>query len=112
MLIRDQDLGKRLIEGEAGQDRRAVLGLLLGVAGVAWTGTAVAQTCVDPKLAAATQGMRQALNYKDPSADPKKRCGLCAFFTAATPAACGKCAMLSGGPVSASAVCDSWTAKS
>ncbi|MFD2430659.1 high-potential iron-sulfur protein [Sphingobium scionense] len=40
-----------------------------------------------------------------------KRCGLCAFFTAAQPG-CGKCALLSGGIVPTEGVCDSWAKKS
>ena len=56
--------------------------------------------------------LRRSLNFKDPSPDPKRRCGLCAFFTPASPSgACGKCMLLSGGPVSALSVCDNWAAK-
>lgn len=92
-------------------DRRGMLSLLVGMAGLGWAGMGAAQVCVDPaRLSSGMQSMRKALNYKNSAPDAKKHCSICAFFTAATPT-CGKCAMLSGGPVSAEAVCDSWTAK-
>jgi hypothetical protein len=53
---------------------------------------------------------RRAVEYVDASADPAKRCGLCAFF-AGDASACGTCQILSGGPVSAGGVCASFAPK-
>ena len=92
--------------------RRALLGLFAGLAGIGLASRASAQVCVDrTKLSAADRSMRLSLNYKDKSPDPKRACGGCAFFSAAQPVSCGRCVMLSGGPVDSVGVCDSWTAK-
>ena len=79
---------------------------------MAWAGGASAQACFDPaQLSIGDLSLRRSLNFQDHSADAKRRCGLCAFFTAANPAACGRCAILSGGAVDAFSVCDSWAGK-
>lgn len=90
--------------------RRSALGLIacvpLGLANAAG-----AAECADPaSLSAAQKSMRKSLGFRT-STDAAKRCGLCAFFTAAQPG-CGKCALLSGGIVPAEGVCDSWAKKS
>ncbi|HEY0958985.1 MAG TPA: high-potential iron-sulfur protein [Novosphingobium sp.] len=54
--------------------------------------------------------MRRSLGFVDTAPDPRKRCGLCVFFTS-TSGDCGKCQLLSGGPVPATGHCDSWAAK-
>lgn len=92
--------------------RRNVLGLLAGCAGLCVTVTAGAQVCVDPtKLSPGDRSLRQSLNFKDKSPDPKRSCSGCAFYSAAQAAGCGRCVMLSGGPVDGGSVCDSWTAR-
>lgn len=104
---------KRQIEyANAAPTRRYLLGGLVATAGFAWVGPAMAQSCyVAAKLASGDRGMRLALNYKVVSSNPKQRCETCAFFAAATQAGCGKCKMLSDGPVDAASTCDSWTSK-
>lgn len=96
--------------------RRALLALagLAGGAGLSGMAQAQsqAQACFDrSKLAAGDLSLRRSLGFQDISADPKRACGGCAFFTAAQPASCGKCMLLSGGPVSAGSVCGSWAAR-
>jgi hypothetical protein len=72
---------------------------------------AQAATCYDPNALSLTQkSRRRALAYVDVSTDPKKKCELCSFFTAAEPG-CGKCQLLSGGPVNAGGVCRSFAPK-
>ncbi len=67
--------------------------------------------CADPaKLSLARRSQRRALGYVEPAPDPKRRCGGCAFFTAAG-LGCGACQLMSGGPVSAAGVCNSFAAK-
>jgi hypothetical protein len=61
-------------------------------------------------LPASQKGMRRSLGFKLESPDPKKHCGICAFFTGPA-AGCGKCQLLSGGAVASTSVCDSWAAK-
>ncbi|HUD30936.1 MAG TPA: high-potential iron-sulfur protein [Novosphingobium sp.] len=99
--------------------RRHFVRQALGIAAVASAGMprfdAVAQeaavTCYDPvKLPFTQKSRRRALGYVDASKDPARRCGLCAFFTG-TAAGCGTCQMLSGGPVAASGLCNSFAAK-
>lgn len=85
--------------------------LLLGAFGTGARAQDVA-ACVNlDALPASQKSMRRSLGFKPQSADPKKRCGTCAFFTAAA-GACGKCQLLSGGAVAATSVCDNWAAKS
>ena len=89
--------------------RRDLLAVLGMASGLALSGTAVA-ACFDmTKLPDA--GMRKTLNFKPVSTDPKKSCSGCAFFTRTGQSDCGKCVLLSGGPVAAESVCDSWAAK-
>jgi hypothetical protein len=53
---------------------------------------------------------RHALGYIEASGEPQRRCGLCTFFSGSD-GGCGTCQMLSGGPVSAQGVCNSFVAK-
>ena len=70
-----------------------------------------ATACFDPATLPLTQrNRRRGLGYVDPSTNPAKNCGRCAFFTAAKPG-CGTCQMLSGGPVNAVGVCNSFAPK-
>lgn len=66
---------------------------------------AAEQACVTP----ASESLRQSLNYVDPSPDKTQQCSACAFFAARS--ACGDCQILSG-PVSSTARCESWAARS
>jgi hypothetical protein len=69
---------------------------------------AQAAVCYDPNtLPLSQKSRRRTLGYVDLSTDPVKKCGGCAFFTATAPG-CGKCALLSGGPVNATGVCRSF----
>jgi hypothetical protein len=83
----------------------------LGMVGL--TGArAAAPACYDPAaLPLSQRNRRRSLGYVEPSADPKKSCSGCAFFTAGAQTGCGTCQLLSGGPVSAGAVCTSFAAK-
>lgn len=100
--------------------RRQFIGRALGAATVAAAsligGEALAQAassaCYDPaKLPFTQKSRRRALGYVDASNDAARRCGLCAFFTAAAATGCGTCQMLSGGPVDAAGLCNSFAAK-
>jgi hypothetical protein len=87
---------------------------LLGLAPLMLAKTARAQTpsCFDPNaLPLSQKSRRRSLGYLDPSSDPERRCAGCSFFKASD-AQCGACGMLSGGPVSASAVCSAFAARS
>lgn len=93
--------------------RRGFLALAgsVPVAALAFGGIAQGATCYDPNTLSLTQkNRRRSLGYVEPSTDPSKKCGACAFFTATT-AGCGTCALLSAGPVSAGAVCRSFAAR-
>ena len=98
------------------QNRRRFLALTglapLALAGIARAGAQqTAALCYDPAaLPLSQKSRRRSLGYLEASADAKKRCGACAFFTAAA-AGCGTCTMLSGGAVNAGAVCNSYAAK-
>ena len=71
-----------------------------------------AAACVNlDALPASQKSMRRSLGFKALSSDPRKRCGTCAFFTAAA-GGCGKCQLLSGGAVAATSVCDNWAGRS
>ena len=75
------------------------------------TRAADAAVCFNPDLLPASQkSMRKALGFVAVSADAAKSCSRCAFFTA-TVAGCGKCQLLTGGPVTATGVCRSWAKK-
>ncbi|CAN7274475.1 high-potential iron-sulfur protein [Phenylobacterium sp. LjRoot225] len=96
----------------AGATRRGLLRLALAapLAGYAMAASAADATCVDPDaLTSSQKSMRASLGFKLVSEDPKRRCGGCAFYTAAQ-GACGKCALLNG-PVPADGHCDSWAAR-
>ena len=89
--------------------RRALLGLALAAPAAALAGRAAAAgACVDlDALPSGQKSMRQALNFKLAS-DDSRRCGACAFYTAAE-GDCGKCQIFNG-PVPAQGRCDSWAA--
>lgn len=68
-------------------------------------------SCYNPAaLPSAQKSMRDSLEFKGVSNDPKRHCSLCAFYKETAPG-CGTCELLTGGPVSANSVCDSWAAK-
>jgi uncharacterized protein (DUF1501 family) len=95
--------------------RRRFLGLaaLAPLAGLAARSAQAAETaaCYDPAaLPRAQKSMRRSLGYEEKSTDAKRQCRLCAFYTG-TKDACGTCQMLSGGPVNAGGVCNSFAAK-
>jgi hypothetical protein len=83
----------------------------LAVSGPAWA--ASQSSCTDPAaLTFAQKRQRRAVGYVEPSADPKKRCGGCAFFTPAGKSSkCGTCQILSGGQVVSTALCNSFAPK-
>jgi len=88
--------------------------ILAAGAGLGWAGSAwAANACFDmTKLPGGDRSLRQSFNFKEVSGDPRRSCSGCAFFTADQAApSCGKCALLSGGPVTAGSVCDNWAAK-
>lgn len=92
-------------------DRRRFLAFAVAAAPLAGLsiGSARAQTaaCYDPAaLPLSQKNRRRSLGYVEASAEPAKRCGGCAFFTAGT-AGCGTCALLNG-PVNIGAVCSSF----
>jgi High potential iron-sulfur protein len=101
--------------------RRYFLSQVLAVAGLApfaaiWGSRAFAAdtaVCYDPvALSLAQKRQRRAIGYVEPSADANKRCARCAFFTSGgKPVNCGTCQLLSGGPVVASGVCNSFAPK-
>lgn len=64
--------------------------------------------CPDPKNPPpAIAAQRRGLNYVEPSTNPKKRCGLCFWWTA-TSGGCGKCGLMGGNPTSMNGVCSSF----
>lgn len=85
--------------------------LALGLAGRARGAEQAA--CYDPAaLSLSQKRQRRGIGYVEPSADPAKHCGGCAFFTATSGASgCGTCQLLGGGPVNATAVCNSYAPK-
>ncbi len=95
-------------------DRRRFL-VLVGLAPLAaiaiGAGVASAQpaaVCVDPAaLPLMQKNRRRGLGYTEAAPDPKKRCRGCAFFITGK-GNCGTCQLLSGGAVSATAVCNSF----
>jgi hypothetical protein len=90
--------------------RRALLGFAAAapLGALAARAQPAAPVCYDPaKLPASQRSLRRALGFRDTSTDPVKHCGICAFFTA-TKGGCGTCQLLSGGPVTAASVCNSW----
>lgn len=95
-----------------GATRRALLMMAIGAPAAGLGAAASAEgVCVNlDALPSSQKSMRTSLGFKLVSEDPKRRCGGCAFYTAAE-GACGKCALLSGGAVPAEGRCDSWAAK-
>lgn len=92
--------------------RRSLLRLALAapLAGYAVAASAADAVCVDPEaLPSSQKSMRASLGFKMVSEDPKRLCGGCAFYTAAS-GNCGKCALLNG-PAPAEGRCDSWAAR-
>jgi hypothetical protein len=72
---------------------------------------AEAAACYDPaSLPLSQKNRRRSLGYVDASLDPKRHCSACAFFTAGQ-GTCGYCQLLTGGPVNAGAVCNSFAPK-
>lgn len=111
-MNRDYRPSRRALIADAA---RASLGIAIApmIAGVIAPGVAAAAegACYDPaSLTLSQRTRRRALGYVDASADPARRCGLCAFFAAGA-AGCGTCQILSGGPVSAPGLCSSYAAK-
>jgi hypothetical protein len=81
------------------------------LAALGFAGAAQAEAGYDPAALPMTQKTRRrSIGYVDVSPDKVKRCGVCAFFTASEPG-CGKCALLSGGPVEAGGVCRAFAPK-
>lgn len=67
--------------------------------------------CYDPSaLPLSQRSRRRALSYVDASPDPHKQCSRCSFFSTKPPS-CGTCVMLSGGPVNAGGLCNSFAPK-
>lgn len=96
-----------------GISRRGVTAalVLLPAALMGLAGQARAQACYDPAaLPMSQRSRRRSLGFKEQAPDPKKVCGTCSFFTA-TSGGCGTCRMLTGGPVAATSVCNSWAGK-
>jgi High potential iron-sulfur protein len=88
-------------------------GILVGLACAVRGGGAVAAdaACVDPAtLPLSQRNRRRAIGYVEASTDPKKRCGICAFFKASS-SGCGTCQLLSGGTVNSNGVCTSFAPK-
>ena len=79
----------------------------LGAAGRA----GAAEACYDPAaLSLSQKNLRRSLSYVEASADPKRHCGLCEFYTARS-AGCGSCKMMSDNPVNSGGLCDSFAPK-
>jgi len=83
-----------------------ILGSLLPMA---LPGIVAAEPTCGGALSMSQKNRRRALGYLDVSNDPKRRCGLCSYFSEAEPG-CGKCQMLSGGAVTNNSVCNSFVA--
>jgi High potential iron-sulfur protein len=102
--------------------RRRFLGRLLTACAIApvalvWRDTARASDqalCQDPAtLSLAQKRARRAIGYIEPSTDAAKNCGSCVFFApSAKSGGCGTCQLLSGGPVIATGICNSFAPRS
>lgn len=67
--------------------------------------------CHDPaSLPLGVQGQRKSLGFVEKSADPKRHCGVCTFFTA-DESDCGSCQLMAGAPVNSGGVCESFAAR-
>jgi hypothetical protein len=102
----------RRANSRLGATRRALLMLAIAAPAAGYAaGARAAGACVDlDALPSSQKSMRASLGFRVASEDPQRHCSGCAFFTAAD-AGCGKCALLSGGPVPADGRCDSWAAR-
>lgn len=86
----------------------AITPLALVTGGAAFASDAA---CYDPvNLPLSLRNRRKALGFVEVSPDAARRCGLCAFFERKQ-GECGTCQLLSGGPVTAAGVCNSFAAK-
>lgn len=96
------------------KSRRNFMGLLaLAPVSVLFAGRAMAadSVCYDPQtLPLSQKNRRRSVGYVSASSDAKRQCSLCVFFTPGQ-GACGNCQMLSGGPVEAGGVCNSFAPK-
>ncbi|HEX7857557.1 MAG TPA: high-potential iron-sulfur protein [Sphingobium sp.] len=93
--------------------RRRFLGLMgLAPVGLFAASSAVAAgSCYDPAtLPLSEKNRRRSVEFVEKSDDTKRRCGLCAYFTAVQ-GECGTCQILGGGPVTVNGVCNSFAAK-
>jgi hypothetical protein len=64
--------------------------------------------CYDPAgMPLSQRSRRRTIGYIDKTSGTSKRCGTCGFFKK-TAGDCGSCDLLSGGPVSTGAVCNSY----
>jgi hypothetical protein len=67
--------------------------------------------CYDPaSLSLNLRNRRKALGFIEVSSDAARRCGLCAFFEPKQ-GNCGTCQLLTGAPVTAAGVCNSFAPK-
>jgi len=88
-----------------------LLGVGVARAAAPAKGTAAGKCVNLADLPDSQQSLRQSVNFHLTSPEPdKRRCELCAFFTA-TEGGCGQCQLFSGGPVASVSVCDSFAAK-
>lgn len=89
----------------------AIVGLAPVALLAARTSRAAETPCYDPAaLPLSEKNRRRAIGYAEASADPMKRCGGCAFFTAGK-GNCGTCQLLSGGRVTSQGLCNSFAPK-
>ena len=67
--------------------------------------------CYDPAaLPLSQKNRRRSVGFTETSNDAKRRCGICAYFTAGQ-GNCGTCMILSGGPVNSGAFCTSFASR-
>lgn len=96
-----------------GKSRREILAFagMMPLLALSQRAFAADTACYDPaSLPMAQKSLRRSLTFAEVSANPKQKCGLCAFFTA-TKGNCGTCQMLSGNPVTALGICSSFAPK-
>ncbi len=73
--------------------------------------TAADAPCYNPATLSLTQkNLRTSVGFAEASTDPKRHCGLCAFFTPGK-GSCGTCQIMSGSPVTTAGVCTSFAPK-
>lgn len=93
------------------RSRRSFMALAGLVPVAVLTARAAAPACYDPAgLPLSQRNRRRAIGFVEQAPDPAKRCQLCAFFHAGS-GDCGKCDMLSGGPVTTRGHCSSFAAR-